>query len=411
MHSLSPLVIRQDAPRAALRRATAITLLLPLLAGCATARRPGSAPPARTIGDSTRAVLERGLADRAYPGAYAVVGSRSTIYSSLGVGQLDWASSPAPDEHTLWDLASLTKVVGTTTAVMQLWDKKLIDLDAPVVRYLPDFAAPGKEGVTVRHLLTHSSGLPAWRPLYTEASTPAEAIALAMATPLDTVPGARMVYSDIGLILLGQIVERLSGEGLDVYLERHVFRPLGMTSTMFRPSAELLTRIAPTEMDPWRGRLIRGEVHDENAYRLGGISAHAGLFSSASDLARFARMMLRHGELDRVRVVSVAAIDSFTRVQNAALSNRALGWEVPSGTNSAGHRLSPRSFGHTGFTGTSIWVDPDRDVFVILLTNRVNPTRENRRIGAVRTQLADAVAAALDASRTLTLTPSAGIVP
>jgi CubicO group peptidase (beta-lactamase class C family) len=363
------------------------------------------------VGDSTRAVLERGLADGAYPGAYAVVGSRSAVYASVGVGRLDWAASPTPDENTLWDLASLTKVVGTTTAAMQLWDARRIDLDAPVQRYLPEFTGQGKAQVTVRHLLTHSSGLPAWRPLYTEASTPTEAIALAIATPLDTLPGTRMLYSDLGVIILGQIVERLTGEPLDRYLEGHVFRPLGMRSTMYRPPGSLLSRIAPTEQDPWRGRLVRGEVHDENAYRLEGVSAHAGLFSSGRDLARFARMLLGHGELAGARIVSAAAVDTFTRVQDATLSNRALGWEVPNGTNSAGHRLSAHAFGHTGFTGTSIWVDPDRDLFVILLTNRVNPTRENRRIGAIRVQLADAVVAALDAAHAVTLTPSAGIVP
>jgi CubicO group peptidase (beta-lactamase class C family) len=180
---------------------------------------------------------------------------------------------------------------------------------------------------------------------------------------------------------------------------------------MYRPPASLLARVAPTEQDPWRGRLVRGEVHDENAYRLDGVSSHAGLFSSAHDLTRFVQMYLGHGALDGARVVSAAAVDTFTHVQNAKFSNRALGWEVPTGNNSAGHRLSSRAFGHTGFTGTSIWVDPERDLFVILLTNRVNPTRENRRIGAVRVQLADAVVGALDATRALTLTPSAGIVP
>jgi CubicO group peptidase (beta-lactamase class C family) len=186
-----------------------------------------------------------------------------------------------------------------------------------------------------------------------------------------------------------------------------------MSSTLYRPPASLLPRIAPTEQDPWRGRLVRGEVHDENAYRLGGVSSHAGLFSSARDLTRFVQMYLGHGTLDGARIVSAAAVDTFTHVQNAAFSNRALGWEVPSGTNSAGRRLSSRAFGHTGFTGTSIWVDPERNLFVILLTNRVNPTRERSGIGTVRVQLADAVVGALDAGRTLTLTPtsSAGIVP
>ncbi|HXE59664.1 MAG TPA: serine hydrolase, partial [Gemmatimonadaceae bacterium] len=200
-----------------------------------------------------------------------------------------------------------------------------------------------------------------------------------------------------GAMLLGKIVERVSGEPLDVYLRRHVFAPLGMTSTMFKPPARLLPRIAPTERDPWRGRLVHGQVHDENAYFLGGVSGHAGLFSSGLDLARFARMYLEGGALDGARVVTQAAIDTFTHVQNAALSNRALGWETPNGTNSAGHEMSARAFGHTGFTGTSIWIDPARDLFVILLSNRVDPTRDNPRLGPVRVQLADAVVSVVDA--------------
>jgi len=196
---------------------------------------------------------------------------------------------------------------------------------------------------------------------------------------------------------LGKIVERVSSEPLDVYLRRHVFAPLGMTSTMFKPPRRLLGRIAPTERDPWRGRLVHGEVHDENAYFLGGVSGHAGLFSTAADLSRFARMYLQGGQLDGARIVTQAAIDTFTRVQDSVLSNRALGWEVPNGSNSAGHELSHRAFGHTGFTGTSIWIDPARDLFIVLLSNRVDPTRDNPRLGPVRVQLADAVASVVDA--------------
>jgi CubicO group peptidase (beta-lactamase class C family) len=166
-----------------------------------------------------------------------------------------------------------------------------------------------------------------------------------------------------------------------------------MRETMYRPASGLRARIAPTEYDPWRQRHVRGEVHDENAYRLGGISAHAGLFSTAIDLSRIARMYLGAGRLDGVQVLDSATIERFTRAPNRELSHRALGWETANGANSGGRRMSPRAFGHTGFTGTSIWIDPGRDVFVILLSNRVNPTRENRRIASVRTALADAVMA------------------
>jgi CubicO group peptidase (beta-lactamase class C family) len=405
--SQSPPSTLQDG-LAAGRRYLAIGSAALLLAGaCATA--PARRSFARhALRDSVAAVLGRGLADRAFPGAYAVVGSSREVYVRMGVGHLDWAPSPQPDENTIWDLASLTKVVGTTTAVMQLWEEWRIELDAPVQRYLPEFVGPHKELVTVRHLLTHSSGLPAWRPLYKEATSPANALELVYATPLDTLPGVRMVYSDLGAILLGRIVERVSGQPLDRYLAEHVFTPLGMSSTMFRPPASLLPRIAPTERDPWRGRLVRGEVHDENAYFMGGVSGHAGLFSTAHDLTRFAQMLLGHGRLNGMRIVQAATIDTFTRVQDSTLSNRALGWEVPNGSNSAGHKLSRHAFGHTGFTGTSIWIDPERDLFVLLLTNRVDPTRANTRIAEVRVALADAVVAAIDATRPVASTKVTG---
>jgi serine-type D-Ala-D-Ala carboxypeptidase len=347
------------------------------------------------LSDSVRRILIQALRDSAFPGAYAVVGNHSGVLAAYGVGRLDWAPSPPPDDDTLWDLASLTKVVGLTTAMMQLVETGVVSLDAPVRRYLPEWSGPGKARVTVRHLLTHSSGLPAWRALRDQATGPAEALALVYATPLDTLPGSRMVYSDLGAIILGRLVERASGERLDLYLERRVFAPLAMRSTGFRPDSSQRERIAPTEYDSVRGRLVRGEVHDENASLLGGVSAHAGLFSTAHDLTRFARMYLNGGELDCARIVSPAMIAEFTRVQDARLSHRALGWETPTGANSAGHRISGRAFGHTGFTGTSLWIDPARDAFVLLLSNRVNPTRDNRRIVTVRVRLADAVMAAL----------------
>lgn len=382
-------------------------LLLAAFAACAPAARPSVAPepresPMRVAHDSIARVLDRALADSAFPGAISIVGTRDGGQTSYAVGRIDWpASAPVPDERTLWDLASLTKVVGMTTAMMQLVEQDRVELDAPVMRYLPEFAGEGKERVTIRHLLTHSSGLPSWRPLYKEAAAADTAVAIVFATPLDTVPGARMVYSDLGAILLGTVVERVSGETLDAYLARHVFGPLGMTSTLYRPDPSLRDRIAPTEFDPWRQRHIRGEVHDENAFMLGGVSGHAGLFSTAADLARFARMMLSGGTLDGVRVVRASTIAQFTAVQDPGLSHRALGWETPSGQNSAGRRMSARAFGHTGFTGTSLWMDPEAGTFIILLTNRVNPSRQNTRIGQVRVALADAVMAALGSAAPL----------
>jgi serine-type D-Ala-D-Ala carboxypeptidase len=348
--------------------------------------------------DSVRAVLDRAVADGAFPGAYAVVGSREGIVAEYGAGRLDSADATAPTARTVWDLASLTKVIGTTSAVLQLVGSGRVELDAPAVRYLPEWTVAGAAQVTVRHLLSHNAGLPAWRALYKEADGADEAMRLILATPLDTLPGVRFVYSDLGFILLGRIVERVSGESLSAYGPAHIFGPAGMRETRYLPPSAWRGRTAPTEQDPWRQRKLRGEVHDENAARLGGVAGHAGLFSTAHDLARFARLYLNGGQIDGARVLDSATIAAFTRVQDSTVSRRALGWETPTGRNSAGQHLSPQAFGHTGFTGTSIWMDPSRNVFVILLTNRVNPTRQNTRIGGVRSALADAVVAALAGS-------------
>jgi serine-type D-Ala-D-Ala carboxypeptidase len=343
--------------------------------------------------DSIRATLDRAVADSAFPGAMVIVGSHNRILAKYGAGHLDWGpdKSPVPTESTMWDMASLTKVIAMTSSMMQLVEQHKVDLDAPVQRYLPMWTGPNKEKVTVRHLLTHSSGLPAWRPLYKEAADAAAAMKLAYATPLDTLPGIRMVYSDIGGILMGEIIRVVSGERIDEYFAKHIAVPLKLHETMFLPPAALLPRIAPTEFDPWRQRHLRGEVHDENAFALGGVSGHAGLFSSARDLARIAQLYLNHGTLDGARIWKPETIVQFTTVQDSSFSNRALGWETPTGTNSAGHLMKRPAFGHTGFTGTSIWIDPAHDLFIVMLTNRVNPTRANLKITAVRQALADSI--------------------
>ena len=353
---------------------------------------PTTPTPSATLSlaDSIQRVLDRAVRDSVTPGAIAVIGSRTQILAQVSAGRIDWAAdAPAPSTETLWDLASLTKVVGLTSAVMQLSEQGKIILDAPVQRYLPEWKGRHKERVTVRHLLTHSSGLAPFIQLWKRTASADSARAIVLAAPLDTTPGAKMVYSDLGAILLGLIVERVSGQRLDAYLATQVFGPLQMRDTRFTPPPALLARTAPTERDPWRGRLVRGEVHDENAFLLGGVSGHAGLFSTAADLTRFAQMYLNGGSLDGVRLFEPGTIQAFTRVQFAEFSNRALGWETPTGTNSAGRLMRRPAFGHTGFTGTSLWIDPANDRFVILLTNRVNPTRENSRIGPVRTTVAD----------------------
>jgi CubicO group peptidase (beta-lactamase class C family) len=312
-----------------------------------------------------------------------------------------------PGPGTIYDLASLTKVVGLTTAAMLAVDDGKLDLDAPVRQYLPGFAGSGKERVTVRMLLAHASGLPGWRPLFRDVATRDQAIALADSTPLDSAAGSTEIYSDLGAIVLTRVIETVYSERLDSLLDRSVFRPLGMVSTRYLPPPSWRERIAPTELDPWRGRVLRGEVHDENAALMDGVSGHAGLFGSAEDLLAFAEWMLEQavrrsggqseefGSSDRP-TVRPSVLREFTRRQNLVPgSSRALGWDTPSEGSSAGRLLSPSSFGHTGFTGTSLWIDPEHQLAIILLSNRVNPTRDNPRWAPVRAQVADLVMATL----------------
>ena len=344
----------------------------------------------------------RSQVDSAFPGAVVAVGYHDSVVLLAAVGHYG-ANDPRPvTTETIYDLASLTKVIGLTTAAMMLVDSGKLDLDAPVQRYVPAFRGPNKERVMIRHLLTHSSGLPAWRPLYAESADREHALALVDTTPLMRQPGDTFVYSDLGAMVLAQAVQTVSGQRLDDFLAARLFGPLGMTSTRYLPPESWRGRIAPTENDTvFRHRLLRGEVHDENAGRLGGVSGHAGLFSTAPDLARFAQWLLdaRQGHAPpsaALRRLSPPLVQMFTQRQNIPPgSSRALGWDTPSENSSAGTKMGPNAFGHTGFTGTSIWFDPDRDLFIILLTNRVNPTRANTRIFQVRRRVADLVNDAL----------------
>ena len=342
-------------------------------------------------------VVQRGLDAGGYPGAAVVVGRKGATVWQKGFGHLGWAAdSPAvlPDQ-TIYDLASLTKVIGTTTAAMILFDEGKLVLDEKVTHYLPAFSGGEKDLVTVRELLEHRSGLPAGRDLWRHAHSPEEARQLVLDTPLEYHPGHGQVYSDLGADILGWVVEAAAGMPLDRFLADRVFTPLGMHDTGFRPSDSLVYRIAPTEVSPPRGYPVRGEVHDENAFALGGVAGHAGLFGTASDLAVFAQMMLNGGTYDGVRIVGDSTVRLFTA---RAAGDRALGWEVADGTHGAGRYLSGSAYGHTGFTGTSIWIDPDREMFVILLTNRVHAARAKRPakvISDVRADLADAAALAV----------------
>ena len=385
------------------RRALGLLLSAALLTNPATAqgpKRPAGIPRPPTavsrMRDSLRTVLQAAVSAGAFPGAEAVIGNHAGILASLGVGQLDAADATRPSLTTMYDLASLTKIIATTSIMLQLVDQGRVALDSPAVRYLPEWRGPRASTVLIRHLLSHSSGLVAWRPFYKEAVDKADARAQLLLVGPETTPGTRYVYSDMNFMLLGLIAEQLTGMPLDSAFNTMVARPLRLADTRFRPDASLRARIAPTEYDPWRQRQLRGEVHDENASRFDGVSGHAGLFSTGADLARVARLWLNQGTLDGVRLATPQTTALFTRVQDSLVSTRALGWETPNGANSAGHKLSSQAFGHTGFTGTSLWIDPSRDLFVILLTNRVNPTRQNTRIGAVRIALADAILGAID---------------
>ncbi len=364
-----------------------------LAAGCRASSPSAPVPAFEEVDRLLEDFRERG----AFPGGVLAVGDRETLLHLHAFGRLSYdADAPPVTAGTLYDLASLTKVVATTTMAMILVDEGRLDLDQPVMEILPGFQGPGKEAVTVRHLLTHSSGLQAIAPLYKEIKGKAAFAERIQAMDLEYPTGSRSVYSDPGIILLGEILEQAAGQPLEAFVRERIFEPLGMRDTLFRPPAELRSRIAPTEIDPWRGRLIHGEVHDENAFALGGVAPHAGLFGTAGDLSRFAQMLLNGGISNGRRIVSRETVELFTRRAGIPGSDRALGWDTKSAEgSSAGTLLSSRSFGHTGFTGTSIWMDPERQLFVILLTNRVHPSRENNLIREARPAVADAVVRAL----------------
>jgi len=346
-------------------------------------------------GDIDR-VVSGAIRDGVFPGAIVVVGTRERTLLARGYGHFTWsAESQVPDpDSTLFDLASLTKVVATTPAAMILVDAGWVQLDAPVQRYLPEFRGEGKGRVTVRHLLEHRSGLRAFLPLNQLAADSAVARRLVLEEPLRWVPGTRVEYSDLNAMLLGWVVEVVTKRPLEEFVAARVFRPLGMTQTMFRPARALRPRIVPVGL--WRGHAIAGELHDQNAVRLGGVSGHAGLYSSAADLARYARFYLRGGvTADGERLVTAATLAEFTR---RGPGNRALGWEMndPTSAEHTGTLLQADAFGHGGYTGTSIWIDPQRGLFVVVLTNRVFAPRARRsisRLKVARGEVADAAVA------------------
>jgi beta-N-acetylhexosaminidase len=352
----------------------------------------------------TYTLLERAVADGAFPGGVLAVGlDNKLVVHPFGRFTRD-AKAALVRADTIYDLASLTKPIVTTTCVMILVQQKRLELDAPLSRLLPEWSTAAQNDpnpawrarVTPRMLLLHDSGLPPHRDFYKNTKGHDGVLALVMAEPLVHEPGKQIEYSDLGFILLGEIVQRLAGESLAEFARKEIFSPLGMKTSLFNPPRARRASIPPTENDlSYRKRLIQGEVHDQNAWAMGGIAGDAGLFSTAGDVAVFAQMILNGGIYAHHRVVSRATISEFTAHQTIGNSARTLGWDVALDPAATGRFFSTRAFGHYGFTGTSLWIDPERNFFIILLTNRVNPSVDNIKIRRVRPELHDAIFEAL----------------
>jgi CubicO group peptidase (beta-lactamase class C family) len=376
-----------------------------------TGRGLGVSPPGPARFDAAMfdPLVGNGMREGAYPGAALIVGRRDSILFGKGYGRLTWAAtSRAVDpDSTLYDLASLTKVIATTTSLMLLVERGQVRLDEPVSTYIGELKRSGTAEITVRQLLAHTSGLradipdPELKAIRDSATLMARVLRETPRVP----PGTRVIYSDLNAILLGEVVRRVAGEPLDVFAAREIFVPLGLHETMFRPPSRLGPRIAPTGV--WRGRPVAGVVNDGSAFRLRGVAGNAGLFATAADAARFAQFVLRGGTLpDGRRLLHAETVRLFTSKAadfGHGTEVRALGWQmVPTGesVSSAGTLFGPRSYGHTGWTGTSLWIDPDRDLFVVLLTNRAFAPRARRPftvLKQVRGRVADAAARASDA--------------
>jgi CubicO group peptidase (beta-lactamase class C family) len=381
-----------------------------------TSAAAGDTPP---LDDAWRVVVA-GAEQGAYAGAVALVarGDEALLHRATGWAVREPERIPAAPE-TIFDLASLTKVVATLPAILILIDRGAFGLDDPIGTVLPEFGTDGaRRQITVRRLLSHTSGLPAWLPVYVDATGPAEYLAAISRVELESAPGSEVVYSDLGIILIGEAIRRVTGQDVAAFADREVFVPLGMRDTLFRPPAALRPRIAATEIgNPreiemaaeraaefprWRDYLIWGEVHDGNCwYGLGGVAAHAGLFGPAADLHRYGLLWMRRGAWENRQLISTALIEEATRRQ---APGRGLGWRVrpeepKTLAEDPARSLADGAFGHTGFTGTSLWIDPARDLVVVLLTNRVHP-RSREEIAAIRPAFHDAVAAALPPKET-----------
>ena len=329
------------------------------------------------------------IKDKAFPGAVVLISKNNKVIYEKGFGHLTYDDTSAiVTKNTVYDLASLTKVIATTTATMLCYDRGLFDLDAPVIKYIPEFGKNGKDNITIKNLLLHNSGLPAFIRFFKTTNNSDEVLNEIYSSKLSYKTGTETMYSDLGIIVMGKIIERVTGKSLDDFCKKEIFNPFKMTSTYFNPPDSLQYKIAPTELDNYlRHRLIWGEVHDETAFLLNGAAGHAGLFSTAEDISKLVNVILNNGLYDGKQFIKPGTIKLFT-TRYSDQSTRALGWDTKSEENStAGDLFSMSSFGHTGFTGTSVWVDPTRKLYVIFLTNRVYPTRQNHRISKVRPAL------------------------
>jgi len=333
----------------------------------------GDALAPTVLGEGIDRLVADALAEGKLPGCVVVVGRKSGIVYSRAFGfRAILPEKEAMTEDTLFDLASLTKPIATATSLVVLADRGKVDLDDRASRYLPEFAAHGKDSITLRQLLTHVSGLPAETPLDDYQHGRAEAIRRIAALSLKAAPGTKFIYSDVGYLVLEEAVRRVAGTDLASFATAAVFRPLGMNRTGFLPPAEERARAAPTELR--KGAWIRGDVHDPRAFRLGGVAGNAGLFSTAQDLARYARMLLGSGALDGARVLSADMTARMLAPHDVPGGIRALGWDMQTGySTNRGASLSRRAVGHGGYTGTSLWIDPEQDLFVLFLSNRVHP--------------------------------------
>jgi CubicO group peptidase (beta-lactamase class C family) len=361
--------------------------------------RPSALLPALQRQDQVFArafeLLREAIAARAFPAASLAITHQGKLVGLRAFGRFTYDdAAPATVPETIFDLASVSKAMAATAMAMILYERGQLDLDASVAAVLPSFA--GEDGrrleVTLRMLLAHTSGLPAYERLFEWAHTRDELVLAAFQTPLAAEPGARTEYSDIGFIVLGEALARLADEPLDSFCRREVFGPLGMAHTTFNPPAEWRALIPPTEEDRVRRGVIQGEVHDENAWVMGGISGHAGVFAPAGDVTLFAHAMLEGGQ----PILRPDTLGLFTQpVAARSGSPRALGWDLPSSPSQSGRYFSARSFGHLGYTGTSLWIDPERRLSVTLLTNRTWPDRSSQAIKTVRPRFHDAVVEAL----------------